>query len=218
MRASTGIFQASVVMFGHHEGDGNKVGGPRGWPPRATRLCSARQAVTSAVLRWRSCGCPWRRASRSSCRWWFRYSAMKPMKSLAGLRGQVGIFGKISFPWGKPPSPERGGRAHPIASVTLGWAGARYLLWTCSCSLWCSCCEMWVRPAMGALSHAPVPAPQVGTALAVCPLPRPSSPSAGRGQPVQWDPLPTRSPTRPRRPLASSPESSSAACLARCTG
>lgn len=69
--------------------------GQGGWPrgvsplqphcPQATDLCSARQAVASAVLRCRSCGCPWHRASRSSCTWWVRYSAMKPMKSLAGL-------------------------------------------------------------------------------------------------------------------------------------
>lgn len=68
--------------------------GQGGWPrevaplqpqrPQATDLCSARQAVASAGLRCRSCGCPWHRACRS-CTWWVRYSAMKPMKSLAGL-------------------------------------------------------------------------------------------------------------------------------------
>lgn len=68
--------------------------GQGGWPravaqlqphrPQATDLCSARQAVARAVLRCRSCGCPWHRASRS-CTWCVRYSAMKPMKSLAGL-------------------------------------------------------------------------------------------------------------------------------------
>lgn len=55
MRAGTGISRASVAMLGHREGDGEKLGGV---PPhfhrrrsQATRLCSARQAVTSAVLR-----------------------------------------------------------------------------------------------------------------------------------------------------------------------
>lgn len=45
--------------------------------PQTPDLCSARQAVARAVLRWH-------RASRS-CTWWVRYSATKPMKSLAGL-------------------------------------------------------------------------------------------------------------------------------------
>lgn len=84
--------------------------------------------------------------------------------------------------------------------------GVHYLLWTCSCSLWCSCCEMWVRPAMGALTHVPATVPPARTALAVCPPLRPSSPSAGRGQPAQRDPFPGSQPrTAPAAPSPAHP-------------
>lgn len=93
MRASVGCSEPQGGRSATTKGTGMRQVAPGAVAPphpRVTCLCSARQAVTSAVLRWRSCGWPWRRASRSSCRWWLRYSAMKPMKSLAGLQGEVG--------------------------------------------------------------------------------------------------------------------------------